>query len=401
MKTRSQRSATGRVGWPPIKLTDFHSGRYIGGLTHGFYRYPAATSPELVRELLLTHTSADDLLLDPFMGGGTTIVEAVAHGRRAIGGDLNSLALFVTRRKTTPLTTSEWNEVFAWVEDGPMRPGAARTIASQALGLPTTLRIPLERALAGANSLRTARQENLVRCALLQMGQWALESFYLYPRRAEDRRNLSPSLSQLRTKLRQSLAAMRTGMDEFVDLAGKHGICKGGISSRRILLRSGAEDLRPEGQLRLHRGKVGLVLTSPPYPNVHVLYHRWQIESRRETPAPYWIAGQSDGATLSYYIMGSRTPLGQRQYFKRLERAFLAVRPLLRQNALVLQVVAFNDSDQQLPRYLEAMDRAGYRSCHGRRGPPLVRDVPNRRWYARGNDLDAGREYLLIHTPRR
>jgi len=233
------------------------------------------------------------------------------------------------------------------------------------------------------------------------MGQWALESFYLYPRRAEDRRNLSPSLSQLRTKLRQSLAAMRTGMDEFVDLAGKHGICKGGISSRRILLRSGAEDLRPEGQLRLHRGKVGLVLTSPPYPNVHVLYHRWQIESRRETPAPYWIAGQSDGATLSYYIMGSRTPLGQRQYFKRLERAFLAVRPLLRQNALVLQVVAFNDSDQQLPRYLEAMDRAGYRSCHGRRGPPLVRDVPNRRWYARGNDLDAGREYLLIHTPRR
>lgn len=34
----------------------------------------------------------------------------------------------------------------------------------------------------------------------------------------------------------------------------------------------------------------GLILTSPPYPGVHVLYHRWQVQGRKETPAPFWIA---------------------------------------------------------------------------------------------------------------
>jgi hypothetical protein len=39
-----------------------------------------------------------------------------------------------------------------------------------------------------------------------------------------------------------------------------------------------------------------LVLTSPPYPGVHVLYHRWQVDGRKETPLPFMIAGKLDGA---------------------------------------------------------------------------------------------------------
>ena len=30
-----------------------------------------------------------------------------------------------------------------------------------------------------------------------------------------------------------------------------------------------------------------LILTSPPYPGVYVLYHRWKIGGRRESPAPF------------------------------------------------------------------------------------------------------------------
>jgi hypothetical protein len=41
--------------------------------------------------------------------------------------------------------------------------------------------------------------------------------------------------------------------------------------------------------------KAKLIVTSPPYPGVHVLYHRWHVDGRRETPAPYWIAGCNDG----------------------------------------------------------------------------------------------------------
>jgi hypothetical protein len=395
MKSRRPTAHPGQA--EELILTQFHSSRYIGGLTHGFYRYPATTSPDLVRELLLAHSDPDDVVLDPFMGGGTTVVESLAYGRRAIGGDLNSLGVFVTRAKTTPLTKTEWDEIFDWLRDEPLKPGIIQMEGGSALKLPRSLYGPVARALTRARFLRTPRQETLVRCGLLRMAQWALESSYLYPRRVDDRRNVSPSLDLLDEKLAAVLTDMHGGMEELISTAREHGIRKNDVIGRRLLLKGAAEDLKPTGKLAPFSGRVRLVVTSPPYPNVHVLYHRWQVEGRRETPAPYWIAGQSDGATLSYYIMGSRTEFGQRQYFERLERAFAALRPFLRRDGLVMQLVAFNAVENQLPRYLTAMERAGYRPCHSGRGPALVRDVPNRRWYARGNDLDAGREYLLVH----
>ncbi len=214
MESRRTRVQIGQADRPALR--HFHSARYIGGLTHGFYRYPAATSPELVRELLLSYTDSDDLVLDPFMGGGTTVVEALAYGRRALGGDLNSLALFVTRAKTTPLTVGEWGEVFAWVRDRPLRSGIIPLEGGGTLKVPRTLHVPIARALTRARFLRSSRQETVVRCALLQTAQWALESSYLYPRDPDDRRNVSPSLDLLGDKLEAVVSQMRRGMEEFV-----------------------------------------------------------------------------------------------------------------------------------------------------------------------------------------
>src|SRR5260370_20191625 len=76
----------------------------ISGYTHNFYRYPARFSPLFVREVIRHYSRPGEVVLDPFMGGGTTIVEAIALGRKAIGVDLNSLAHFVSTVKTTPLS---------------------------------------------------------------------------------------------------------------------------------------------------------------------------------------------------------------------------------------------------------------------------------------------------------
>jgi DNA methylase len=70
------------------------------GYTHTFYRYPAGFSPKFTRAAIETFSKPGDVVLDPFMGGGTTLVEALATGRDAIGSDINSLAHFVTRVKT-------------------------------------------------------------------------------------------------------------------------------------------------------------------------------------------------------------------------------------------------------------------------------------------------------------
>lgn len=86
----------------------------INGLTHNFYRYPARFSPKLVRAVIDTFTEPGDLVLDPFVGGGTTLVESLVSGRNAIGADISSLATFVSEVKTTLYTDDELARLTRW-----------------------------------------------------------------------------------------------------------------------------------------------------------------------------------------------------------------------------------------------------------------------------------------------
>jgi hypothetical protein len=61
--------------------------------------YRGNWSPYIPRNLLLRYTAPGDLVLDPFVGGGTTAVEAGLLGRRAILGDLSAAAVSATREQ--------------------------------------------------------------------------------------------------------------------------------------------------------------------------------------------------------------------------------------------------------------------------------------------------------------
>jgi hypothetical protein len=72
-------------------------------LTHPFHSYPARLHPATARlliELVATGAPRNAAVVDPFCGSGTTLVEARAAGVRAIGVDLNPLAVLVARAKT-------------------------------------------------------------------------------------------------------------------------------------------------------------------------------------------------------------------------------------------------------------------------------------------------------------
>src|SRR5258708_22730980 len=73
----------------------------VRGLTHGFYKYPARFSPTFVRATIEIFTKPGQLVLDPHVGGGTSLVEAPALGREAVGVDISPLAEFVARAKCT------------------------------------------------------------------------------------------------------------------------------------------------------------------------------------------------------------------------------------------------------------------------------------------------------------
>ncbi|WP_083975137.1 DNA methyltransferase [Herbidospora daliensis] len=68
--------------------------------THQLFRYPAKFHPPVVGALLERFTSIGDVVLDPFVGSGTALVECAVSGRRSVGVDIDPLAIQVALAKT-------------------------------------------------------------------------------------------------------------------------------------------------------------------------------------------------------------------------------------------------------------------------------------------------------------
>ena len=79
---------------------------------HGFHTYPAMMIPQVARRLIETYGKDSKVLLDPFMGSGTALLEAALHKnfKKAYGIDINPLALLISKVKTTPINPKTlWN----------------------------------------------------------------------------------------------------------------------------------------------------------------------------------------------------------------------------------------------------------------------------------------------------
>jgi DNA modification methylase len=65
--------------------------------------YRGNWAAEVPRNLILRYSESGDWVLDPFMGGGTTAIEAMLLGRKFVGFDINRAALELARRKINRL----------------------------------------------------------------------------------------------------------------------------------------------------------------------------------------------------------------------------------------------------------------------------------------------------------
>ena len=71
--------------------------------THGFHKYPAKFIPQLARRCIEENTNSNDVVCDPFMGCGTTLIESLISRRKAVGVDINPVAYLISKVKTTPI----------------------------------------------------------------------------------------------------------------------------------------------------------------------------------------------------------------------------------------------------------------------------------------------------------
>ena len=373
----------------------------VNGLTHNFYRYPARFSPDFVRAMLKEFSKPGDLIYDPFMGGGTTLVEAAALGRHCIGTDISSLAAFISQVKTATYTNTQLANVEAWINlvvpmltvatDVPASAEWIRKDYQRNINDKETWRIRklLEIGLDAVDLLDTSSERKLARCILLKTGQWALDC------RAE-----IPSTSSFQQQIQLNGSEVIEAAQDFSETMRQH------IPKPKVLcLHRSAIGVEDEKRLR-SVGIPKLILTSPPYPGLHVLYHRWQVRGRRETAAPFWIAGTLDGDGASFYTFGDRKQSGLEKYFENVRLAFRSIQALVDNTTMVVQMVAFSEPEWQLPRYLDAMSEAGFKEermsiCSSDSEGRMWRSVPGRKWYASQMGATGGsREVVLFHKKR-
>ncbi len=81
---------------------------------HGFHTYPAMMIPQVARRLIQMYGKDKEVLLDPFMGSGTALLEAKLHKnfKKAYGIDINPLALLISKVKTTPISQETLKEEY-------------------------------------------------------------------------------------------------------------------------------------------------------------------------------------------------------------------------------------------------------------------------------------------------
>ncbi len=75
--------------------------------THPFHTYPARMHPGIARTIIAELTGPGSMVLDPFCGSGTVIVEARLAGRSSIGSDLSPVAIELTRVKSERVRPKE------------------------------------------------------------------------------------------------------------------------------------------------------------------------------------------------------------------------------------------------------------------------------------------------------
>jgi len=376
----------------------------VAGATHAFYRYPARFSPRFAEAAINAFSEPGEIIYDPFMGGGTTLVEAMRLGRKGIGTDLNSLAVFVSQAKTAIYTDKDVEVIREWVKRAqtelkltkiPDRPedwisqGYQRNISGR-----TTwpIRKTIEIALADLESDCSVRQRNFIRCLLLKTAQWAIDCRKFQPSAREFREQLIVHVEEMiegALSLREEAQTFRNNSFGHDDL------------SPACLHRSAQEIAEPS--INPFSTSPRLILTSPPYPGVHVLYHRWQVQGRKETPAPYWIADCLDGNGASYYTFGDRKQRNLEGYFDSMRECYKALSAVAGKNTWLVQLVAFSGPDWQLPLFLEILQECGFTEVL-LNGHPSVsegrswRTVPNRKFYAdRKGGTPSSKEVLLVH----
>lgn len=366
---------------------------------HAWYRFVLSFPPHLVQEYLSKfQLIPGDVLLDPFCGTGTTLVEAKKHGIASIGIEANAMAALASRAKTDwSVCPSELSRIAKWAAErasaeiertipqrGPETAMLAReqltlfglrTLDSSASSLLLKGSIspkPLHRALVLRKVILGAPAE-LVEALLLALA-WTLVSHAGNVR-------FGPEVGI--TKPKDDCDVISLWRDQVDRMAGDLAVYGHLRNIPSQIIQGDSRDVS-----QIEDGSVSAVFTSPPYPNEKDYTRTTRLESvvlglikskqdlremketlLRSNTRNVYVADQDDAhiddipdiQRIAGQIEARRVALGKNSGFERLyhrvtklyfggmARHLAGLRPKLRDGAMLGYVVGDQASYLQVP----------------------------------------------------
>lgn len=81
--------------------------------THAIHRYSGKFIPQIAKQVIELLTKPNDIVVDPYAGSGTTLLECSLSKRQSVGIDVNPLAILISKVKVTPVND---NRLKAFIE---------------------------------------------------------------------------------------------------------------------------------------------------------------------------------------------------------------------------------------------------------------------------------------------
>ena len=100
----------------PIEVDEFWTAKQRAGHSIHEISYRACYKPQLPAYFINKFCDTESVVYDPFMGRGTTLIEAQLHGHKVIGNDINPLSKVLTYPRLNPPTITDIEKRLSEIE---------------------------------------------------------------------------------------------------------------------------------------------------------------------------------------------------------------------------------------------------------------------------------------------
>ncbi len=88
---------------------------------HNFHAFPCKFPAFIPRKIIQKFGKKGDIVFDPFVGSGTTLLEATLLGHSSFGSDINPLSCLLSQVKAKPLSPNLLNKIDRFCEELPIK----------------------------------------------------------------------------------------------------------------------------------------------------------------------------------------------------------------------------------------------------------------------------------------